>query len=55
MPVDLDHHRVDHYPDEHCHHQVHMGDLQPGDDLEGIGRCQAQRDARKNAQRDPDG
>ena len=29
--VDLDHHRVDHHPDEHGHHQVDVCVFEPGD------------------------
>jgi ABC-type nickel/cobalt efflux system permease component RcnA len=53
-PVDLQHHGVDHQPDEHGHDHVHVGDLEGGDGGEDLGQRQAQAHAGEHAQADPD-
>ncbi len=53
-PVDLDHHRIDHHPDEQRNDQVDMRELQRRDGLEDAGHPQAQAHAGADAQGDPE-
>ena len=55
MPVDLDHHRINHDPDEYGHHQVHLCDFHRGHGLEDAGHDQPETNTSQNAQPDPDG
>jgi hypothetical protein len=49
----LQHHRVDHQPDEHRDDQVDAGDLEPRNELKSAGEHQAKPHADADGQRDP--
>ena len=52
---DLEHHRIDHQPDQHGHDEVDLGHLEVGDLLEHAGYDEPETDAREDRERHPDG
>ena len=53
--IDLNHHREDHCPDQHRHHQIDVGVFNAGNYCEHIRQQQAEADTGSNAQAHPDG
>jgi hypothetical protein len=51
---DLEHHRVDHQPDQHGHDQVDPGDLEVGHRFEGSGHGEARADTGSDRSDHPD-